>query len=131
VLVVVVSSTPMLTPVPPAFENRMLNLSLCFSFIHSLFADHFADDLEVELEATMLDDFGAQLEDGSPREVRLKSSWFCSVATAARCVFSPRSDDVQSKLSPVSFVLFLHLRAYRLNEMMMLLEEEKARLNAL
>ena len=49
---------------------------------NSHLADHYADDLEVELEAAMLDDFGAQLEDGSPREVRLKLFLSCLVFLA-------------------------------------------------
>jgi len=55
-----------------AFESHLLNLVVAiFSFHKSRKTEHYADDLEINLEAAMLDDFGAQLEDGSPREVRV------------------------------------------------------------
>lgn len=67
------SPTPAPAPTPTPFEHDVTLTPLCPSlFTHRLSADHYADDLEVELAAAMLDDFGAQLEDGSPREVRLK-----------------------------------------------------------
>ena len=34
-----------------------------------LVSEHYADDLEVDLQAAMLQDFNAELEDDSPREV--------------------------------------------------------------
>lgn len=43
-----------------------------FFFIHNPRnkTEHYADELEDELAEAMLSDFGAQLEDDSPREVR-------------------------------------------------------------
>lgn len=35
----------------------------------ALVSEHYADDLEVDLQAAMLQDFNAELEDDSPREV--------------------------------------------------------------
>lgn len=34
-----------------------------------LVSEHYADDLEVDLQAAMLQDFNAELKDDSPREV--------------------------------------------------------------
>ena len=34
-------------------------------------AEHYADDLEIDLEEIMGSDFNAELEDGSPQDVRL------------------------------------------------------------
>lgn len=33
-------------------------------------SEHYADDLEVDLEACMLQDFNVELQDDSPRQVR-------------------------------------------------------------
>ena len=35
-----------------------------------LVSEHYADDLEVDLEACMLQDFNVELQDDSPRQVR-------------------------------------------------------------
>lgn len=32
-------------------------------------SEHYADDLEVDLEAAMMQDFNAELQDDSPRQV--------------------------------------------------------------
>ena len=74
-------------PTTPTAFKTVLSSSPFSSVFFSLdsrvhLADHYADDLEVELEAAMLDDFGAQLEDGSPREVRLKLFLSCLVFLA-------------------------------------------------
>ena len=34
-----------------------------------MFAEHYADDLEADLEEIMLADFNTEVEDGSPREI--------------------------------------------------------------
>ena len=101
--------------------------SLCPSLFSSP-SDHYADDLEVELEAAMLDDFGAQLEDGSPREVSRMEVFFLSTAARdAAFVFLREAIDA-SPSSVFSFCApLLSLRVYRRNEAFMLAEAEKAR----
>ena len=64
-----------------AHQTHLFSLSQSFP---TLSPDHYADDLEDELDQAMLADFHAQLEDGSPREVRRFDLRF-STTTAARC----------------------------------------------
>lgn len=44
---------------------RIILLTLVF-----MVSEHYADDLEVDLEAAMMQDFNAELQDDSPRQVQ-------------------------------------------------------------
>ncbi len=58
---------------PPAARPLTSSFSLSpFSLRRSSNIEHYADELEDELAEAMLADFGAQLEDDSPREVKKK-----------------------------------------------------------
>ncbi len=48
-------------------DGRLMPLLLTIVFVVS---EHYADDLEVDLEAAMMQDFNAELQDDSPRQVQ-------------------------------------------------------------
>lgn len=52
-----------------------------------MFAEHYADDLEEELEDAMLQDFNVETEDGSPAEVRRHA--FCMTAWVVLALLVP------------------------------------------
>lgn len=59
----------------------MLNIELTAYLV----SEHYADDLEVDLQAAMLQDFNVQLEDDSPREVDRSILAFLGCTAAHRC----------------------------------------------
>ena len=61
----------------------MLNIELTAYLV----SEHYADDLEVDLQAAMLQDFNVQLEDDSPREVdrSILAFWAAQLPTGASC----------------------------------------------
>jgi len=48
-------------------DGRLRTVLLTLVFVVS---EHYADDLEVDLEAAMMQDFNAELQDDSPRQVQ-------------------------------------------------------------
>jgi len=48
-------------------DGRLRTVLLTLVFVVS---EHYADDLEVDLEAAMMQDFNGELQDDSPRQVQ-------------------------------------------------------------
>lgn len=62
-------------------DNSATRRSLLFVLkaphVVCMVSEHYADDLEVDLEACMLQDFNVELQDNSPRQVRGRCSFTC------------------------------------------------------